>query len=330
LNDYYEKMHAPVITVSGWYDIFINQALQYHSNAIKNNKENQYLIVGPWGHAPNYATGERDYGDSYTLPLQELEIAWFDHWLKDQPMNIDSLAAIKIFVMGINEWREEKTWPLERIQYVNFYLSSAKGANSLTGDGKLSSKISGVNRVDKFIYDPDDPVPTLGGQILYDEFGAFDQREVEQREDVLVYTSDILKTELEVTGPVKVVLYASTDGPDTDWTAKLLDVYPDGRAFNLCEGIIRARYNKNRSNPVLIKPNKIDKYEIDLWATSNVFLPGHRIRVEISSSNFPRFDRNPNTGNTFGMDSELRIAHQKVYHSKEYPSHIILPIIPKE
>jgi putative CocE/NonD family hydrolase len=126
------------------------------------------------------------------------------------------------------------------------------------------------------------------------------------------------------------LLYASTDGKDTDWTAKLVDVHPDGRAFNLCEGIIRSRFNENPLNPVLIKPNKINKYEIDLWATSNVFLPGHKIRVEISSSNFPRFDRNPNTGNTFGMDSELRIAHQKVYHSKQYPSHIVLPVIHKE
>jgi putative CocE/NonD family hydrolase len=162
---------------------------------------------------------------------------------------------------------------------------------------------------------------------LFYEFGCFDQREVESRNDVLVYTSDLIKESLEVTGPLKVVLYASSDGRDRDWTAKLVDIYPDGRAFNLCEGIIRARYNENQLKPVLIKPNKIYKYEIDLWATSNVFLPGHKIRLEVSSSNFPRFDHNPNTGNTFGMDSELRVAHQKVCHSTDYPSHIVIPVI---
>ena len=182
----------------------------------------------------------------------------------------------------------------------------------------------------QYKYDPENPVKTIGGPILFYEFGSFDQREVERREDVLIYSSNVIKSDVEVTGPVKVVLYASTNGLDTDWTAKLVDVYPDGQAFNLCEGIIRARYNENPSKPALIKPNKINKYEIDLWATSNVFLPGHKIRVEISSSNFPRFDRNPNTGNSFGMDSELRTAHQKIYHSKEYPSHIVLPVIPTE
>jgi predicted acyl esterase len=310
MSEYYNKIQTPVITISGWYDIFIHQALDYHSNAIKNHKEHQYLIIGPWGHAPNYPAGDRNFSLI--------------------PMDLDTLSPIKLFVMGKNEWRDEDDWPLKRTEYVNYYFKSEGKANTLKGDGSLSLKTSESNIADSFSYDPENPVKTIGGQVLFYEFGAFDQREVEKRDDVLVYTSDILNSELEVTGPVKVVLYASTDGRDTDWTAKLVDVYPDGRAFNLCEGIIRARYNENPLKPVLIKPNKIYKYEIDLWATSNVFLAGHRIRVEISSSNFPRFDRNPNTGNTFGMDSELRIAHQKVHHSKEYPSHIVLPVIPKE
>jgi len=330
MNEYYAKMQVPVITVSGWYDIFVNQALRYHSDAKRKNKKNHYLIVGPWGHAPNYVTGEREFGDTHILPLEQLEASWFDHWLKDKPMVLDSLASLKLFIMGKNEWRDEDSWPLDRTKYVNYYFTSTKGANSLSGDGELTTEMTVNAQSDSYVYDPKNPVPTIGGQILFGEFGAFDQREVEERKDVLVYTSDIIENEIEVTGPVKVVLYAATDGKDTDWTAKLIDVYPDGRAFNLCEGIIRARYNENPLKPVLIKPNKIYKYDIDLWATSNVFLPGHKIRVEISSSNFPRFDRNPNTGNTFGMDSELRIAHQKVYHSKEYPSHIVLPVIPSD
>jgi putative CocE/NonD family hydrolase len=181
---------------------------------------------------------------------------------------------------------------------------------------------------DHFIYDPEHPVPTHGGAILFAEPGALDQRGIENRDDVLVFTSQALTEELEVTGHIKVILYAATDSKDTDWTAKLLDVYPDGSAFNLCDGVIRARYHKDHLKPQLISPHKIYKYEIDLWATSNVFLPGHKIRVEISSSNFPRFDRNPNTGNTFGMDDEKKIAKQSIYHSQKYPSHIVLPVIP--
>jgi putative CocE/NonD family hydrolase len=219
---------------------------------------------------------------------------------------------------------------LARTQFQKFYLHSDGSANSNTGDGTLSILPAADAKIDKYAYDPLNPVPTKGGAILFYEFGTFDQTEIEQRDDVLVYSSEPLQSELEVTGNIKVILYAASDSKDTDWTAKLLDVYPDGRAFNLCDGIIRARYHKNLSKPELIQPNKIIKYEIDLWATSNVFLPGHRIRVEISSSNFPRFDRNPNTGNPFGMDSELRIAHQKVYHSKQCPSHIVLPVIPGE
>jgi putative CocE/NonD family hydrolase len=330
MSDYFEKMQTPVITISGWYDIFVHQALNYHSDAIRNNKEHQYLIVGPWGHAPNYPAGERNFGKNQELPLDELQAAWFDYWLRDKPIDFDTLAPVKLFVMGKNEWRNENEWPLNRTTYVNYYFQGEGNANSLQGDGALVLESADSKIHDSYIYDPENPVKTIGGPILFYDFGTFDQREVEKRDDVLVYTSEILKTEMEVTGQVKVVLYASTDCRDTDWTAKLVDVYPDGRAFNLCEGIIRARFNENPLNPVLIKPNKIYKYEIDLWATSNVFLPGHKIRLEISSSNFPRFDRNPNTGNAFGMDSEVRIAHQEVYHSKQYPSHIVLPVIPTD
>ncbi|HUV62726.1 MAG TPA: CocE/NonD family hydrolase, partial [Sedimentisphaerales bacterium] len=183
---------------------------------------------------------------------------------------------------------------------------------------------------DEFVYDPNDPVPTAGGcNLVGCPAGPRDQNEVEKRNDVLVFTSEELKNEVEVTGPVKVILYAATTAKDTDWTAKLVDVHPDGRAFNLCDGIIRARYRESRDNPSLITPGQVYRYEIDLWVTSNAFLPGHRIRVEISSSNFPRFDRNPNTGEAFGTGTKLVKATQTVLHNGEHPSHVLLPVIPQ-
>jgi putative CocE/NonD family hydrolase len=232
--------------------------------------------------------------------------------------------------MGENYWRDEYEWPLKRTKYVNYFLSSNGNANTLNGDGRLSADLTSKTKNDKYIYDPNDPVPTKGGAVLYGKIGPYDHTEIELRNDVLVYTTPALDTDLEVTGNVKVVLYASTDVTNTDWTAKLLDVYPDGKAYNLCDGIIRASYNEDPKNPGPIEPKKIYKYDIDLWATSNVFQKGHKIRVEISSSNFPRFDRNPNTGNVFGMDAELKIANQTIYHGREYPSHIILPVTPNK
>jgi putative CocE/NonD family hydrolase len=187
-----------------------------------------------------------------------------------------------------------------------------------------------VEPADEFEYDPNDPVPTAGGcNLVGCPAGPRDQSEIEKRNDVLVFTSNKLKSELEVTGPVKVILYAASTVQDTDWTAKLLDVHPDGRAFNLCDGILRARYRESLSEPRLIQPGKMYRYEIDLWTTSNAFLPGHKIRVEISSSNFPRFDRNLNTGDPFGTSTRFVKATQTICHDKEHPSHILLPVIPK-
>lgn len=327
MSDLKDKCNVPLITVSGWYDIFVNQALDYHSDAIQRGKSNQHLIVGPWGHGPNYIPGERELKKNHELDFENLELNWFNIWLKGEHNQIN-LAPIKLYVMGKNYWRDENEWPLARTQYVKYYINSEGKANSHQGDGFLSTQTPTGEQTDHFIYNPENPVPTKGGAILFDDAGAFDQRENEQRDDVLVYTTPVLDEEIEVTGPVRVNLFASSDSRDTDWTAKLVDVYPDGRAFNLCDGIIRARYHQDPIKPELIVPGKIYRYEIDLWATSNVFLPGHKIRVEISSSNFPRFDRNPNTGNLFGMDDKMKIAKQTVYDNAKYPSHIVLPVIP--
>ena len=230
---------------------------------------------------------------------------------------------VKIFVMGINQWRFENEWPLARTEYQNYYFHSQGNANTLEGDGRLERKPSKQESQDQYDYHPEDPVPTIG------TMGPYNQRTVEERQDVMVYSTPELKKDLEVTGPVKAIIYASSSSVNTDFTAKLVDVYPDGRAIRICEGIIRADHRDPDAPPSHIVPGKVYKYLIDLWATSNVFMKGHRIRVEISSSNFPRFDRNLNTGKYFATDTTMTTAEQVIYHSPEYPSHIFLPVISK-
>jgi putative CocE/NonD family hydrolase len=330
MNEIKEKLDIPLLITSGWYDLFSIHALDYIADAIRKGKNDQHLIMGPQGHGESTLPGGIDLDESIFEEMEQYDFAMLNYWLKDFENEKPELAPIKLFVMGENYWRDEYEWPLKRTKYVNYFLSSNGNANTLNGDGRLSADLTSKTKNDKYIYDPNDPVPTKGGAVLYGKIGPYDHTEIELRNDVLVYTTPALDTDLEVTGNVKVVLYASTDVTNTDWTAKLLDVYPDGKAYNLCDGIIRASYNEDPKNPGPIEPKKIYKYDIDLWATSNVFQKGHKIRVEISSSNFPRFDRNPNTGNVFGMDAELKIANQTIYHGREYPSHIILPVTPNK
>jgi hypothetical protein len=328
------EVDVPNVTISGWYDIFVSQALEHVTTVRKTSvsdvaRRHQHVVVGPWAHGTDGSESERDFGKNAQIDYGAMSEQWFAHWLKGEDTDIGEWAPYRIFVMGRNEWRDEYEWPLARTRYTPHYFHSDGSANTRNGDGVLSIDKPGNQSTDTFIYDPQNPVPTVGGNVLFGElYGAHDQREVEERDDVLVFTGTPLKEEVEVTGPIKIVLYASTTSPDTDFTGKLVDVYPDGRAFNLCEGIVRARWRNATPSPEFINPGQVYRYEIDLWATSNVFLPGHRIRVEISSSNFPRFDRNLNTDKLFGTDSEIRKATQTIYHDTAQPSHILLPIIP--
>jgi putative CocE/NonD family hydrolase len=339
VHERYSDIEIPIMQFGGWYDLYSGAMMESFCGMREQDgsllaRENQKIIMGPWIHSASslsYA-GEVDFGMTSILDLRSIELRWFDRWLKGISNGIDKEPPIKIFVMGANVWREENEWPPKRTAFTPYYLRSRGKANSLRGDGGLSPDAPGNEPHDRFTYDPQNPVPTSGGcnccnpEIV--AWGAYDQREIEAREDVLVYTSEPLKEDLEVTGPVRVKLYASTDAPDTDFTAKLVDVHPSGYAINLTDGIRRGRYRESVATPKLLEPGKVYEFDIDLWVTSNVFLKGHRIRVEISSSNFPRFDRNPNTGGEFGADNELRVAHQQIYHDREYPSHIILPVIP--
>ena len=340
IEERYQEIKIPVLQIGGWYDIctagtFKNFVGMLERGGSELAKGNQRAIVGPWIHMASALThaGEVDFGKTSVLDLHEIELQWFDRWLKGISNGADQEARLRIFVMGTNQWRDEHEWPLARTRFTPFYFHSAGEANSLLGDGGLSTSPPEDEQPDRYLYNPAFPTPTQGGNTCCNPeivaWGAYDQRPVEYRNDVLVYTSDPMEEDMEATGPVIVKLFASTDARDTDFTAKLVDVDPDGYAVNLCDGIIRGRYRESTSHQRLLEPGTIYEFTIDLWPTSNVFLKGHRVRVDISSSNFPRFDRNPNTGNKFGQDAEMNVAHQQVFHDREHPSHIILPLIPK-
>ncbi len=336
VRDRQKDISAPIHAVGGWYDIFAKTTLD-HVNAVRKSsksahaREHQHVVMGPWVHgiSRDGKVGDLDFGKDAVFDMRAVQTKWFDHLLKDEKTGVEDWPPLKIFVMGRNQWRDEQEWPLARTQYTPYYFHADGSANTLDGDGTLSNTAPADEPADQFVYDPDDPVPTLGGcNLMICPTGPRDQTKAERRQDVLVFTSEALAQDIEVTGPVKVVLHAASTAPDTDWTAKLVDVHPNGHPYNLCDGIIRARYRESLDQPTLIEPGKVYRYEIDLWVTSNVFLAGHKIRVEISSSNFPRFDRNPNTGHAFGADAEMKKATQTVYHDAEHPSHIVLPVIP--
>jgi len=343
INENYSSIDTPVLNIAGWYDVFLQGNLNNFIGVQKYGKskktrESQKLIIGPWIHDfGNYGsetvTLNRNFGIDSLIDLKSEEKRWYDYWLKGIDNGIMNEAKVKIFVMGINKWRESDTWPIVGTKYTPFYIHSKGNANSLFGDGLLNTKKPYDEEPDKYIYNPEHPVMTIGGSTCCSEetvatsLGPKDQRPNEYRSDVLVYTSKILEQNTEVTGPIKATIYAASNAKDTDFTVKLVDVYPDGYSMNVAQGIQRARYRESWENPSLIKPNKIYKYEIDLWSTSNCFQIGHKIRIEISSSNFPQFDRNPNTGNIFGIDTKMIQAKQTIYHDKKYQSYILLPII---
>ena len=343
-----ERVTAPALNIAGWYDIFLQDTIANfnvlrHRGSTPEARQSK-LIIGPWSHGGfSNPIGELNFGFGSTaafidlqIDLVSMEVRWFDHWLKGRDTGMLNEAPIKLFVMGANAWRDEQEWPLARAANTRYYLHSLDRANSLHGNGYLTTDApeSSEPASDHYEYDPANPVMTRGGALLLPpEYpaGPFDQRATEGRQDVLVYTSGELKEDLEVTGPVTVHLWAVSSASDTDFVARLVDVYPDGYAQNLTDGIIRARYRnfqKGERQPSLIEPGKAYEYEIDLWATSNVFKAGHRIRLDITSSNFPRWDRNPNTGGDFGADTETVVARQTILHDPEHASYVVLPVVP--
>jgi len=322
-----KEMSVPALNIGGWYDVFVRSTIgSYMSmteNALtKRARNGQRMIIGPWPHGWNKSTktGEVDFGEEALIDVETILLEWFGYWLKDG----EELGEypISIFVMGENTWRNEKTWPLDRTDYRSFYLLE-DGAISEEPSDKKTPSLS-------YTYDPANPVPTLGGNIMDQKLrGPFEQKPLDERKDILRFVSDAFAEATEITGPISAEIYASSSAVDTDFTAKLMVVKADGSAVNLVDGVIRTRYQDGFEKAQLKTPGKIYKYTIDLWATSYLLAEGDRLRVDISSSNFPRLARNLNNGEVFAKSNKINVAEQTIYMNGEYRSKIILPIIPR-
>jgi len=341
IEENYGKFQVPGLTIAAWYDIFQGGSLRNYIGLKAHGgseaaRKGQHLIVAVGGHSGWGSTvGEVDFGPAAAFDENDNVLDWYDYLFLGKQNEFAGDKPVRIFVMGENKWRDEAAWPLERAKETRYSLHSAGKANSAAGDGflYLGQMEFHTDRRDSYVYDPANPVPTVGGPLCCDSVhlapGPRDQKEVEARPDVLVYSTPPLDRDTEVTGPVTLDLFASSSAVDTDFTAKLVDVWPNGMAQNLTEGILRARFRDSREAAKPIVPGKVYEYKIDMWATSNVFLKGHRIRLEVSSSNFPRFDRNLNTGKPASTDSVFVKATNTIYHDAAHPSALVLPVVPR-
>jgi putative CocE/NonD family hydrolase len=335
-------INVPGFWFMSWYDVSIGPNLAAYNYVRKTAKpeiaKQQYAIIAPTGHCgykratEDTIVGERSMGDA-RLDYDALTYGWFDFFLKGENNHVlETMPRVRYFTMGLNKWQTSDTWPPEGAEPVKLYLSSGGRANSLYGDGALTVGEPSADNFDGFVYDPMNPVPSYGGNVCCTgnavSAGAFDQRKMEARADILVYTSDPLKEGTEVSGPIDVTLYVSSDAKDTDFTVKVLDVYPDGTAYNLDETIQRLRYRDGYDKPpVWMEPGKVYKVTLQPMTTSNFFPAGHRVRIEVSSSNFPRFDRNLNTGGKNFDEKDGVVAHNVVHHSKQYPSEVTFTVV---
>src|SRR5215468_307142 len=339
IEDQYAQIQVPVFSVAAWYDIFLGGSLRNYvrlqtAAGTEAARKGQKLYVGTGGHAGGWGgkIGAVDFGDKALLDPDDLMLRWYDHLLKGEANGAENDKPVKIFVMGRNIWRDEENWPLTRTQSTKYFLHSHGAANGVSGDGTLNTTTPTVEQRDAYDYDPADPTPTIGGplccQSLPSGNGPQDQRPAEARSDVLVFTTPPFPQDFEVTGPITAELYVSSSAVDTDFTAKLVDVWPNGFAQNLTEGILRMRYRNSQEKTELMTPGQVYHITVDMWATSDVFLPGHKLRLEISSSDFPRFDRNLNTGEEHARGTRMVKASTALFHDKEHPSALILPVIP--
>ena len=342
--DRHAEIEVPAFQQCGWFDPYTASGFRYFNGMTQNGatpeaRTQQRIMVGPWSHEVPEGTslGDMDFGESAPVDMREENKRWFDWQLKGVKGDLSDGPPIRLFVTGSNQWRYEHQWPLDRTRWTPYYLSSGGNANSLAGDGMLCPDPPGNEPPDHFEYDPQEPVPTRGGVLSVTlmtshaeepmRAGPVDQQSIERRGDVLVYTSSPLGCDTEVIGPVTVVLYAESSARDTDFTARLTDVDPAGCSRVMTEGIIRARYRKSLNETELLEPGVADRFQIELWPVGHVFRKGHCFRLDISSSNFPRFSRNLNTGEDVATGTRMQTARQTVLHSTQYPSHIILPLV---
>ncbi len=315
-----DEIDLPVLHISGWYDDEeIGTPLNFSRMA--DHAKHQRLIMGPWEHRVNISKkiGDIDFGPQAVIDLYAEELRFFDRWLKNISNGIDMEDPVRIFVMGKNEWRNERGWPLSRTNFTRWYLQS---------DGKLNVCKPEIGEAfDSYTYDPKNPTPFLTKPTSEQIGGPDDYRKVHEQDDILVYTSDVLQEPLEVTGPINIELFAKTSAKDTDFMAMLFDVWPNGFVQRLCDGMVRARFRNGIDHEDFVEPGAIEEYKINLWDTSHVFLPGHKVRVHIASSAFPKYDRNLNTGDRFADSVEVVCAKQTIFHDKDHSSAIILPVI---
>jgi hypothetical protein len=337
IEDHYADITVPALHTAAWYDIFQGGSLRNYEGlklhaANDTAKGGQHLLVIIGGHAGGGRhIGDVDFGPAAAYNEDDVTLAWYDYLFK-RVRNEFAGKPVRLFVMGANKWRDEDDWPLQRARATKYFLHSKSGANSLRGDGTLSLQAPEAGEsADHFTYDPSKPVPTIGGPLCCDGVhlpaGPRDQRPTEARDDVLVYTTEPFSRETEVTGPVSLDLYFKSSAVDTDFTAKLVDVWPNGFAQNLTEGILRTAFRNSQEARELLNPGQIYEIHVDLWSTSNVFLTGHRLRLEVSSSNFPRFDRNLNTGRSSANNTQWTSAVNTVLHDAEHASTLILPVM---
>ena len=332
----FERVRVPVLNISGWYDDEqVGTPLNFMGMTARGDesvRRSQKLLMGPWPHAVNSSTkiGTVEFGPTAVIDLNAVWLRWFDYWLKGIDNGVMKDPPVRIFVMGENVWRDENEWPMARTRWTKYYLHSNGRANTLTGDGTLSTTAPSNEPTDTYAYDPAKPVPFITDPSFAQIGGPDDYRKVEERDDVLVYTSEPLSEDTEVCGPIRVKLYAVSSTPDTDFMAKLIDVWPNGFAQRLTDGMVRARFREGMDKPSPIEPGRIYAYDLDLWNTCQLYQKGHRIRIEISSSAFPKYDRNLNTGEALGKTARMQVAQQKIYHDREHSSHVVLPIIPRK
>jgi putative CocE/NonD family hydrolase len=335
-------INVPGFWFMSWYDVSIGPNLAAYNYVRKTARpevaNEQYAVIAPTLHCSykrateDTVVGDRSMGDA-RLDYDALTYGWFDYFLKGQKNQfLEKTPKVRYFTMGTNKWQTSNTWPPEGAQPLTFFLASGGKANSLNGDGVLTARAANADIPDTFVYDPMNPVPSYGGNVCCTgnavTGGAFDQRKMEARADILVYTTEPLQEGIEVSGPLEATLYVSSDAKDTDFTVKVIDVYPDGKAYNLDETIQRARYREGYDKPpVWMEKNKVYKLTLQPMTTSNFFPAGHRLRMEISSSNFPRFDRNMNTGGNNYDETNGMLAHNAVHHSKQYPSQITVSVV---
>jgi hypothetical protein len=330
-EEHYDKIDLPVLHISGWFDDDQPGTFRNFVAMRERGRKHQKMVIGPWPHAVNSTTkmGPLEFGPSAKIDLHGLVARWFDRFLKNVSNGIDLEPAVRIFVMGDNIWRDEPDWPLPGTKWAKYYFHSSGQANSSSGDGLLSTTAPREEPADRYTYDPANPTPFINPPSSSQIGGPDDYREVHTRNDVLVYTTTPLEQDVEITGPLSVKLFASSTAPDTDFVAMVFDVRPDGYVMRLQDGIVRARFRESVEKPSLLEPGKVYEFTIPCWRTSIVIPKGHRIRVHIASSNFPKFDRNPNSGHPLGLDAELRTAEQTVFHDGRRPSYVVLPVIPR-